>query len=233
MDFVEWRNLSLTLLEALIFLQDGASIRELLLLIWKLLMNWIDRPTIADYFRLWIRCYVGRIYKPLWITRRSFYLIFIRRPDFWQDAASIWDLWILLGSKRPIADYFCGSDVTPAVHKPLSITRRGFYLIYECRICDPSRFVAAVCVRKVKAPFFTGKPVVSGFSHLLLIPIFLYVFDAQWGQTKLNSLAVFLLPQLGIVNYYVKSSLNNLSNENIKTGVSREMIFQKKFILAS
>ena len=59
-------------------------------------------------------------------------------------AASIWDLWILFGSKRPIADYFCGSDVTPAVHKPLSITRRGFYLIYDCRICDPSRFVAAV-----------------------------------------------------------------------------------------
>jgi hypothetical protein len=34
------------------------------------------------------------------------------------------------------------------------------------------------------------------------------------------------------VNYYVKSSSNNLSKENIKTGVSREMIFQKEFILA-
>ena len=31
---------------------------------------------------------------------------------------------------------------------------------------------------------------------------------------------VFLLRQLWIVNYYVKSSSNNLSNENINTGVS-------------
>ena len=38
---------------------------------------------------------------------------------------------------------------------------------------------------------------------------------------------VFLLGQLWIVNYYVKSLSNNLSNENIKTGVSREIIFQK------
>ena len=38
---------------------------------------------------------------------------------------------------------------------------------------------------------------------------------------------VFLLRQLWIVNYYLKSSSSNLSNENTKTGVSREMIFQK------
>ena len=38
---------------------------------------------------------------------------------------------------------------------------------------------------------------------------------------------VFLQRQLWIVNYYIKSLSNNLSNENIKTGVSREMIFQK------
>ena len=38
---------------------------------------------------------------------------------------------------------------------------------------------------------------------------------------------VFLICQIWIVDYYVKSSENNLSNENIKTGVSREMIFQK------
>ena len=31
--------------------------------------------------------------------------------------------------------------------------------------------------------------------------------------------------------YYVKSLSNNLNNENIKSGVSREMIFQKQFIL--
>ena len=32
------------------------------------------------------------------------------------------------------------------------------------------------------------------------------------------------------VNYYVKSLSNNLSNENIKTGVSRETILQIEFI---
>ena len=37
---------------------------------------------------------------------------------------------------------------------------------------------------------------------------------------------VFLQRQLWIVNYYVKSSSNNLNNENIKA-VSREMLFQK------
>ena len=42
---------------------------------------------------------------------------------------------------------------------------------------------------------------------------------------------VFLLRQLWFVNYYVKSSSNDLSNENIKTGVSREIIFQKTFCL--
>ena len=30
-----------------------------------------------------------------------------------------------------------------------------------------------------------------------------------------------------IVNYYVKFSLDDLSNENKNTGVSREMVFQK------
>ena len=38
---------------------------------------------------------------------------------------------------------------------------------------------------------------------------------------------VFLLRQIVIINYYVKSLSNNLSNENIKTGVSTEMILQK------
>ena len=37
-------------------------------------------------------------------------------------------------------------------------------------------------------------------------------------------LAVFLQCQLWIVNYYVKSLSTNLSNKNINTGVSREMI---------
>ena len=37
----------------------------------------------------------------------------------------------------------------------------------------------------------------------------------------------FLQHQLWIVNYYIKSLSNNLSNENSKTGVFREMILQK------
>ena len=44
---------------------------------------------------------------------------------------------------------------------------------------------------------------------------------------KNEKLAVFLQRQLWIVNYYIKSLPNNLRNKNIKTGVSREMIFQK------
>ena len=47
-----------------------------------------------------------------------------------------------------------------------------------------------------------------------------------WLCIKTKS-RVFLQCQLWIVNYYVKNSSNNLSNENIKTGASREMIFQK------
>ena len=42
---------------------------------------------------------------------------------------------------------------------------------------------------------------------------------------KLKS-RVFLLRQLWIVNYYVKSLSNNLRNENINTGISREIILQ-------
>ena len=38
---------------------------------------------------------------------------------------------------------------------------------------------------------------------------------------------VFLLHQLWIVNYFVKSLSNNLSNENIKTGASRDIGISK------
>ena len=54
--------------------------------------------------------------------------------------------------------------------------------------------------------------------------------DPEWRKYHLSR--VFLLRQLWNVNYYVKSSSNDLSNENINTGISREMIFQKYFILA-
>ena len=49
------------------------------------------------------------------------------------------------------------------------------------------------------------------------------------ATTKVIS-RVFLLCQIWIVNYNIKSLSNNLSNETIKTGVSREMIFEKEFI---
>ena len=39
--------------------------------------------------------------------------------------------------------------------------------------------------------------------------------------------AVFLLRQLWIINYHVKSLSNNLRKENVKTGLSRETISQK------
>ena len=54
-----------------------------------------------------------------------------------------------------------------------------------------------------------------------------YICISLLVSKQVNISRVFLLSQLWIVNYYVKSSSNNLSNENIKTGVSREMIFQK------
>ena len=38
---------------------------------------------------------------------------------------------------------------------------------------------------------------------------------------------VVLLRQLWIIHYHTKSLSSNLSNVNIKTGVSKEMIFQK------
>jgi len=47
------------------------------------------------------------------------------------------------------------------------------------------------------------------------------------GFSKLFS-QVLLLRQIRIVNYYVKCSSDNLINENKNTGVSREIMFQKK-----
>ena len=41
-----------------------------------------------------------------------------------------------------------------------------------------------------------------------------------WLNLDVVKCRVFLLRQLWIVNYYVKSPSNNLSNENINTGVS-------------
>ena len=43
---------------------------------------------------------------------------------------------------------------------------------------------------------------------------------------------VLLFHQIWIVNYFVKFSSDNLSNENKNIGVSREMIFKKWFNLA-
>ena len=45
-------------------------------------------------------------------------------------------------------------------------------------------------------------------------------------------LEFFLKHQLLIVNYYIKNSSNTLSNETIKTGVSRELVLQNQSTLA-
>ena len=57
------------------------------------------------------------------------------------------------------------------------------------------------------------------------------LWTAKWIWERFIS-RFFLKSQLWIVNYYGKSSSTNLSNEIIKTGVSREMVFQKQLILA-
>ena len=57
-----------------------------------------------------------------------------------------------------------------------------------------------------------------------------------WSFT-FDTKAVFLLRQLWIVNHYIKSWSNKLSNENINTGVSvvfktnRELEFQNELFL--
>ena len=71
-----------------------------------------------------------------------------------------------------------------------------------------------------------------GGDHLQAVrksyPKYLHIFSTY---SRLYSRG-FLLRQLWIVKYYIKSLSNNLRNENIKTDVSREIIFQKWFILA-
>ena len=49
----------------------------------------------------------------------------------------------------------------------------------------------------------------------------------QLNWKKMDISRGFLLCQLWIAKYYIKSLSNDLSNENVNTGVSREMIFQK------
>ena len=53
------------------------------------------------------------------------------------------------------------------------------------------------------------------------------VFDKKNHTVRLLKSFRTIAESFYNVNYYVKSSSDNLSNENIKTGVSREMIFQK------
>ena len=63
---------------------------------------------------------------------------------------------------------------------------------------------------------------------LLLVGKFCFTkyFFCQFTKFTHKSVGV-LLHQLWIVNYYVKCSSNNLSNDNKNTGGSREMILQK------
>ena len=85
---------------------------------------------------------------------------------------------------------------------------RTFYYI-------PTRFYERECTRVARPSaraHFTYRP--CGLPRLLKM--------TKWSKSRIS-----LQRQVWIVNYYVKSLSNNLSNENIKTGVSREMIFEK------
>ena len=62
------------------------------------------------------------------------------------------------------------------------------------------------------------------FDFFTIEDILKIINEDQNDAKFINYSLVFLLRQLWIVNYYVRSSSNNLSNENI---VSREIIFQK------
>ena len=73
---------------------------------------------------------------------------------------------------------------------------------------------------------FQNRFINSKWTFLLLYVIVLCHMMWVNRNMKHNSRG-FLLRQLCILKYYVKSLSNNLSNENINTGVSREMIFQK------
>ena len=72
----------------------------------------------------------------------------------------------------------------------------------------------SLCMKK-KRKFFVSN------SDQLWCPLFKEFSSLEF--IKGNS-RVFLLRQISIVNYYVKSLSNSLSNENIKTGVFREKI---------
>ena len=56
-----------------------------------------------------------------------------------------------------------------------------------------------------------------------MVEIFVY-FMKNWEWADIRQ--VFLLPQVWIVNHYVKSYSNNISYENINTGIS--VIFKTK-----
>ena len=58
-------------------------------------------------------------------------------------------------------------------------------------------------------------------------PAFLKHNNSSVATVGDKSPIVLLLPQIWIVNYYVKCSSDKLSNVNKNTGLSREMIFQK------
>ena len=127
------------------------------------------RPTIVDYFRLWIRYYVGRIYKPLSITRRSFYLIFDQTCGFYLRFMNT--IWKQKTDRRLLLWIRCNAGRTQTA---LNYKTR---LLFDLRLSDlwSIEICRRRCVRKVKAPFFTGKPVISGFSHLLLIHTYLFI----------------------------------------------------------
>ena len=63
------------------------------------------------------------------------------------------------------------------------------------------------------------------FLILFTCYFFIILFEVQ--RAFVYNSRVLLVRQIWIVNFYVKCSSHNLSNENKNTGVSREVIYQK------
>ena len=190
MDFGEWRHLSFTLLEALIFSQGKASIWELLLhaylkITYELNTIWIDIDRRSPITSVCGSNVTSAVY-----TNRSQL----------QDAASIWFLleglifdktcgfylrfmntiWEQKTDRRLLLWIRCNAGRTQTA---LNYKTR---LLFDLRLSD--LWSIEICRRRLrsqgKSTFFSGKPVVSGFSHLLLIPISFYMFLMHNGAKR-------------------------------------------------
>ena len=84
----------------------------------------------------------------------------------------------------------------------------------------------------ISRPKFQSRFINSKWSFLLLLYVIVVCHMMQVHRNMKHNSRGFLLRQIWILKNYVKSLSNNLSNENMNTGVSREIVIQKMFILA-